>query len=152
MYRPVKAGELFTTFIFDGKDCADMGVYSTTSSSTYTMNLEPTFKDEMLEVPAYDGRYYYGTQYTAQQFQFNMFADNLSTTEYRNLRTWLKPRNVGKLILSDQPYKYYIVKVTSIGTLGEYPLTDVQHIDHNSILGDTKEGNVVYTGRFTVNF
>ena len=32
MERLVKAGEVFTTFIFDGKDCADMGVYYTTSS------------------------------------------------------------------------------------------------------------------------
>ena len=151
MYRPVKAGEIFTTFIFDGKDCADMGVYSTTSSGTYTLQLEPTFKDETLEVPAYDGRYYYGTQYTTQQFQFNLFADNLSMTEYRNLRTWLKPRNIGKLILSDQPYKYYIVKVTSIGNLGEIPLTDAQQVKH-SVLGDSTEGNVVYTGKFTVTF
>ena len=151
MYRPVKAGEVFTTFIFDGKDCADMGVYSTTSSGTYTMYIEPTFKDETLEVPAYDGRYYYGTQYSAQQFQFNLFADNLSMTEYRNLRTWLKPRNVGKLILSDQPYKYYIVKITSIGALGEHPLTDAQQVVH-SVLGDSIEGNVVYTGKFTVTF
>lgn len=151
MYRPVKAGEVFTTFIFDGKDCADMGVYSTTSSGTYTMYIEPTFKDETLEVPAYDGRYYYGTQYSAQQFQFNLFADNLSMMEYRNLRTWLKPRNVGKLILSDQPYKYYIVKITSIGALGEHPLTDAQQVVH-SVLGDSIEGNVVYTGKFTVTF
>lgn len=151
MYRPVKAGEVFTTFIFDGKDCADMGVYSTTSSGTYTMYIEPTFKDEMLDVPAYDGRYYYGTQYSTQQFQFNLFADNLSMTEYRNLRTWLKPRNVGKLILSDQPYKYYIVKITSIGALGEHPLTDAQQVVH-SVLGDSVEGNVVYTGKFTVTF
>lgn len=151
MYRPVKAGEIFTTFIFDGKDCADMGVYSTTSGGTYTLQLEPTFKDETLDVPAYDGRYYYGTQYTTQQFQFNLFADNLSMTEYRNLRTWLKPRNIGKLILSDQPYKYYIVKVTSIGNLGEIPLTDAQQVKH-SILGDSTEGNVVYTGKFTVTF
>lgn len=151
MYRPVKAGEVFTTFIFDGKDCADMGVYSTTSSGTYTMYIEPTFKDETLEVPAYDGRYYYGTQYSAQQFQFNLFADNLSMTEYRNLKTWLKPRNVGKLILSDQPYKYYIVKITSIGALGEHPLTDAQQVVH-SVLGDSAEGNVVYTGKFTVTF
>ena len=145
MYRPVKAGEVFTTFIFDGKDCADMGVYSTTSSGTYTVYIEPTFKDEILEVPAYDGRYYYGTQYTAQQFHFNLFADNLSLAEYRNLKSWLKPRNVGKLILSDQPYKYYIVKITSIGALGEHPLTDAQQIV-NSVLGDSLEGNVVYTG------
>jgi hypothetical protein len=151
MYRPVKAGELFATFIFDGKDCADMGVYSITSGSTYTMSLGPNFKDETLEVPAYDGRYYYGTQYTTQQFQFNLFADNLSVTEYRNLRTWLKPRNIGKLILSDQPYKYYIVKVTSVGTLGAIPLTDAQHVVH-SVLGDMADGNVVYTGKFSVTF
>lgn len=151
MYRPVKAGEVFATFIFDGKDCADMGVYSTTSSGTYTMYLEPTFKDETLEVPAYDGRYYYGTQYTAQQFQFNMFADNLSVAEYRNLRNWLRPRNIGKLILSDQPYKYYIVKVSSISALGDIPLTDAQQVVH-SILGDSADGNVVYTGNFTVTF
>jgi phage-related protein len=128
-----------------------MGVYSTTSSGTYTMYIEPNFRDETLEVPAYDGRYYYGTQYSAQQFQFNLFADNLSMAEYRNLKTWLKPRNVGKLILSDQPYKYYIVKITSIGALGEIPLTDAQQIDHG-VLGDTTEGNVVYTGKFTVTF
>lgn len=151
MYRPVKAGELFTTFIFDGKDCADMGVYSTTSSGTYTMQIEPMFKDETLEVPAYDGRYYYGTQYSAQQFQFNMFADNLSVSEFRNLKSWLKPRNVGKLILSDQPYKYYIVKVTSISALGDIPLTDAQQVVH-SVLGDMADGNVVYTGKFTVTF
>ena len=151
MYRPVKAGEVFTTFIFDGKDCADMGVYSTTTSGTYTMYIEPTFKDEMVEVPGYDGRYYYGTQYTSQQFQFNMFADNLSMTEYRNLKSWLKPRNIGKLVLSDQPYKYYIVKITSIGALGEHPLTDLQVVDYGAT-GDASEGSVVYTGRFTVTF
>ena len=68
MERPVKAGERFVTFIWDDIDCANMGVYSVTNGGTYTHYLEPTFKDELLEVPAYDGRYYYGSQYTCQQF------------------------------------------------------------------------------------
>ena len=63
-YRVVKRGELFATFKFDGKDCADMGVYSVTSGSVYTMNIEPIYNDQTLEVPAYDGKYYYGTQIT----------------------------------------------------------------------------------------
>ena len=41
--RVVKAGELFSTFIFDGKDCANMGVYSVTSGAVYTMGIEPMF-------------------------------------------------------------------------------------------------------------
>lgn len=149
--RPVKAGEVFTTFIFDGKDCADMGVYSVTSSGTYTYKIVPTFKDEVLEVPSYDGQYYYNTQVSSQDFVFNMFADNLSLKEYQALKTWLFPRKIGKLIMPDQPYKYYIVKVKSVGDLGEYPLTDVQ-TPTNSALGDYNSGNVVYTGRFTVTF
>ena len=84
--RMVKAGELFSTFIFDGKDCADMGVYNVTSGAVYTMNIEPTFSDNKLEVPAYDGRYYFGTQIPGQQFQFNCFCHDLLTTEYDNFR------------------------------------------------------------------
>lgn len=149
--RAVKAGELFATFIFDGKDCADMGIYSVTNGSVYTLNIEPTFSDNKLEVPAYDGKYYYGTQITGQQFQFTCFCHDLVSREYDNLRDWLHPRKVGRLILSDQPYKYYICKVVSISSLGEYPLTTIQTPQH-TYLGDYAKGDVVYTGNFTVTF
>lgn len=149
--RVVKAGELFATFIFNGRDCADMGVYSITSGSVYTMGIEPMFSDNKLEVPAYDGKYYYGTQITGQQFQFTCFCHDLLTTEYDRLRAWLSPRKIGRLILSDQPYKYYLVKVVNISTLGAYPLTTEQ-TPRYSVLGDFLGGDVVYTGNFTVTF
>lgn len=121
MTRAVKTGELFATFNYDGKDSADMGIYNITSGSTYVMNIEPTFSDHKLEVPAYDGKYYYGTQITGQQFQFTCFCHDLSTTEYSRLRSWLNPRRIGRLILSDQPFKYYLVKPVSVSTLSAYP-------------------------------
>lgn len=151
MTRAVKTGELFATFKFDGKDCADMGIYNVTSGSTYTMNIEPTFSDNKLEVPAYDGKYYYGTQITGQQFQFNCFCHDLVAQEYDAMRAWLHPRKIGRLILSDQPYKYYIVKVVSISTLGAYPLTTIQ-TPQNTKYGRYAVGDVVYTGNFTVTF
>ena len=151
MKRAVKTGELFATFNYDGKDSADMGIYNITSGSTYTMNIEPTFSDHKLEVPAYDGKYYYGTQITGQQFQFTCFCHDLSTTEYNRLRSWLSPRRVGRLVLSDQPYKYYLVKPVTVSTLAAYPLTSVQHPQY-SVLGDYIGGDVVYTGNFSVTF
>ena len=151
MVRNVKTGELFATFKYDGYDCADMGIYNVTSGSVYTMNIEPTFSDNKLEVPAYDGKYYYGTQITGQQFQFNCFCHDLLSTEYDRLRAWLNPRKIGRLILTDQPYKYYLVKPVSISALSAYPLTTIQ-TPQNSILGDTVDGDVVYTGNFTVTF
>jgi len=149
--RMVKAGELFATFKFDGKDCADMGIYNVTSGSVYTMNIEPTFSDQRQEVPAYDGKYYYGTQITGQQFQFHCFCHDLTITEYDNLRTWLAPRKIGRLILSDQPYKYYLVKVSSISTLGDIPMTSIQTAQ-NTTYGARLKGEVVYTGSFNVTF
>lgn len=151
MKRAVKTGELFSTFNYDGKDCADMGIYNITSGSVYTMNIEPTFNDHKLEVPAYDGKYYYGTQISGQQFQFNCFCHDLTASEYDRMRAWLNPRNIGRLILSDQPYKYYLVKPVTVSTLGAYPLTSIQ-TPQNSFLGDYVSGDVVYTGNFTVTF
>jgi|GEM_PF-7122545 len=151
MSRPVKAGERWSTFIFDGIDCADLGVYSITNGSTYTTYLTPTYKDKTTEVTAYDGKYYYGTQITGQKFTFNMFADNLTFSELTRLKAWLNPRKVGKLIFSEQPYKYYYVKPTSVSTLANIPLSEFQ-TPTNSVLGDMIDGDAVYTGKFNITF
>lgn len=151
MNRAVKPGERWSTFVFDGIDCADLGVYSITNGSTYTTNLTPIFSDKKTTVTAYDGQYYYGTQITGQKFTLNMFAENLSYQELSRLKTWLNPRHIGKIIFSDQPFKYYYVKPTSVGALANIPLSDVQ-TPVNSMLGDTLDGNAVYVGKFTITF
>lgn len=151
MNRPVKSGERWTTFIFDGIDCAELGVYSITNGGTYTTYLTPNYSDKITQVTAYDGGYYYGTQITGQRFTFNMFADNLTFSELTRLKAWLNPRKVGKLIFSEQPYKYYYVKPTSVSTLSNIPLSEVQ-TPTNSVLGDMLDGDAVYTGKFTITF
>ena len=151
MSRAVKAGEVWSTFTFDGIDCADLGVYAISNSSTYTTNLEPTFTDKKTNVTAYDGQYYYGTQITGQKFTFNMFAENLSLKELNRLRAWLNPRHIGKLITSDEPYKFYYVKPTSISNLSNIPLTNIQ-TPADSILNIYTEGDLVYTGKFSITF
>ena len=151
MRRAVKAGEFWSTFIFDNIDCADLGVYAVTSSSTYTTNLVPTFADKKTEVTAYDGQYYYGTQITGQQFTFEMFAENLTHQELNRLKSWLNPRHIGRLVLSDQPYKYYFVKPVSVSALANIPLTTIQ-TPSESVLGDFCEGDLVYVGRFSITF
>ena len=151
MSRAVRAGEVWSTFIFDGVDCADLGVYAISNSSTYTTNLEPTFSDKKTSVTAFDGQYYYGTQITGQKFTFNMFAENLSLQELNKLKAWLNPRHIGKLISSDQPYKFYYVKPTSVGNLANIPLTNIQ-TPEMSVLNTFVEGDLVYTGKFNITF
>lgn len=151
MDRAVKPGEKWTTFIFDDIDCAEFGVYAITSGSTYSTNLASNFNDNLQTVSAYDGQYYYGTQITGQQFNFNMFAENLTYDELSRLKGWLSPRHIGKLILSTQPFKYYYVKPVSIGELGAIPLSSVQTPIYTTS-GIITEGETVFTGEFTITF
>ncbi len=151
MERLVSSGEHFTTFNYNGKDSSDFGIASISNGGRYSLNIEPDFSDSTMTVPGYDGSYYYGTQIPGQSFGFNCFANGLTINEYDALRSWLNPRTGGRLILADQPYKYYLVKIESVSKLNALPLSNSQTIN---LFGDNDRNleETVYTGDFSINF
>lgn len=136
----VDKGEIYLTFIFDGMDSTQLGVVSVSDGSTYDTPILPSFTDNSLEVDGYDGRYYFNTRLPEKSFTYNCFIDNLSAFEFDQLKSWIRPKKIGKLIRPEEPYRYYWVKVSSIDNLGNIPLT---HPD---------TGGVSYTGNFSVTF
>ena len=136
----VDKGEIYLTFVFDGIDSTQVGVVSVSDGSTYDTPVLPTFTDNALEVDGYDGRYYFNTRITQKDFTYNCFIDNLSAFQFDQLKSWIRPKKIGKLIRPEEPYRYYWVKVSSVENLGNIPLT---HPD---------TGGVSYTGNFSVTF
>ena len=136
----VDKGEIYLTFVFDGIDSTQIGVVSVSDGSTYDTPVLPTFTDNSLEVDGYDGRYYFNTRITQKDFTYNCFIDNLSAFQFDQLKSWIRPKKIGKLIRPEEPYRYYWVKVSSVDNLGNIPLT---HPD---------TGGVSYTGNFSVTF
>lgn len=136
----VDKGEIYLTFVFDGIDSTQVGVVSVSDGSTYDTPVLPTFTDNSLEVDGYDGRYYFNTRITQKDFTYNCFIDNLSAFQFDQLKSWIRPKKIGKLIRPEEPYRYYWVKVSSVDNLGNIPLT---HPD---------TGGVSYTGNFSVTF
>lgn len=136
----IDKGEIYLTFIFDGIDSSQVGVASVSDGSTYDTPILPSFTDNTLEVDGYNGRYYFNTRITQKNFTYNCFIDNLSAYGFGQLKTWLRPEKIGKLIRPEEPYVYYWVKVSSIDNLANIPLT---HPD---------TGGVSYTGNFSVTF
>lgn len=136
----IDKGEIYLTFVFDGIDSSQVGVASVSDGSTYDTPILPSFTDNSLEVDGYNGRYYFNTRITQKEFTYNCFIDNLSAYEFDQLKTWLRPEKVGKLIRPEEPYIYYWVKVSSIDNLANIPLS---HPD---------TGGVSYTGNFSVTF
>lgn len=136
----VDKGEIYLTFVFDGIDSTQIGVVSVSDGSTYDTPILPAFTDNSLEVDGYDGRYYFNTRITQKDFTYNCFIDNLSAFQFDQLKSWIRPKKIGKLIRPEEPYRYYWVKVSSVDNLGNIPLT---HPD---------TGGVSYTGNFSVTF
>lgn len=136
----IDRGEIYLTFVFDGIDSSQVGVASVSDGSTYDTPILPAFTDNSLEVDGYDGRYYFNTRVTQKDFTYNCFIDNLSAFQFDQLKSWIKPKKIGKLIRPEEPYRYYWVKVSSIENLANIPLT---HPD---------TGGVSYTGNFSVTF
>lgn len=136
----IDKGEIYLTFVFDGIDSTSIGVASVSDGSTYDTPILPSFSDNSLEVDGYDGRYYFNTRLTQKDFTYNCFIDNLSAFEFDQLKSWIRPKKIGKLIRPEEPYRYYWVKVGSVDNLGNIPLT---HPD---------TGGVSYTGNFSVTF
>lgn len=136
----ITEGSIYTTFVFDGVDSSSMGVVSVTNGSTYNTNILPSFTDSSITVDGYNGTYYFNSQMTEKVFNFNCFIQDYSFSEMDQLKAWLKVNKIAKLILPENPYRYYWVKLSAIGDLGNYPLTH------------SVNGGVAYTGNFSLEF
>ena len=136
----VDKGEIYLTFVFDGIDSSQVGVASVTGGGTYDTPILPTFEDNFLDTDGYDGRYYFNTRIVQKDFTYTCFIDNLSPYQFEQLKTWIRPKKIAKLIRPEEPYLYYWAKVSSVDNLSNIPLT---HPDN---------GGVSYTGEFSVTF
>lgn len=129
----------FISFSFNGKKSSDMGIIRTSNGSRFNENLLPTFNDKTIQVPGADGTYYFGSYYTQRQFPIPIATDELSETQFRNLKQWLGDKEIHQLIFDENPYKYYMAKSTGTSNL-------------NFICFDDENGNRVYKGEGTLNF
>ena len=107
--------------------------------SRFNENLLPTFNDKVVQLPWADGTYYFVSYYTQRQFPIPIATDELSETQFRNLKQWLSDKEIHQLIFDENPYKYYMVKSTGTSNL-------------NFICFDDVNGNRVYKGEGTLNF
>jgi hypothetical protein len=135
----VHKGDMYLTFVFDDVDSSIMGVFAV-SDGTYVKNILPSFEDSNMIADGYDGRYYFGTSLRDKVFSFDCFVERLDASDLDELRSWLRPDKVAKLILPEEPFKFYWVKLSAISDLSNIPLVDEE------------TGEALFTGKFSLTF
>lgn len=107
----------FIGFTFNGVHSSDMGIIRTSDGSRFNENLLPTSTDKTVQIPGGDGIYYFGSNYTQRQIPISVATDELTETQFRQLKQWLGDKQIHPLVFDEAPYKTYMVKTSSIPTL-----------------------------------
>ena len=107
----------FIGFTFNGVHSSDMGIIRTSDGSRFNVNLLPASTDKTVQIPGGDGTYYFGSNYTQRQIPISIATDELTETQFRQLKQWLGDKQIHPLVFDEAPYKTYMVKTSSIPTL-----------------------------------
>lgn len=107
----------FIGFTFNGVHSSDMGIIRTSDGSRFNENLLPASTDKTVQIPGGDGTYYFGSNYTQRQIPISIATDELTETQFRQLKQWLGDKQMHPLVFDEAPYKTYMVKTSSIPTL-----------------------------------
>lgn len=101
----------FCGFQWNGKHSSDLNIVRVSEGSRYSENLLPNFQDKTSQMAGSDGTLYWESFYTNKSWTINIAFDNLSETNYRELRQWLNSKDRGELIFDEAPYKAYTAKI-----------------------------------------
>ena len=107
----------FIGFTFNRVHSSDMGIIRTSDGSRFNENLLPASTDKTVQIPGGDGTYYFGSNYTQRQIPISIATDELTETQFRQLKQWLGDKQIHPLVFDEAPYKTYMVKTSSIPTL-----------------------------------
>ena len=111
-------------FTFAGHHSSEFGLLVVSDGSRYHQNLSSAFNDTIVNVPGYNGGYYFGTQINTRDFEINCAFDELSTHMRDKIQQWLYPNRVGWLIFDESPYKKYLVKISQIPNFSFLPFNN----------------------------
>lgn len=103
----------FLGFTFKNIHSSTLKIVRINTGDRAEMSLSPEFNDIITNIPGRDGYLYFNTNLQKNDFAINFAFDSITETEIKGLRDFFNPKEFGTLILDENPYKGYTVKVSS---------------------------------------
>lgn len=136
----------FMGFTFGGKHSSNMGIVRTSDGSRYNSELLPSFNDVTVAVPGGDGTYYFGSYYQQKTFSVPFATDELTESEFRELRRWFGDKGIHQLIFDEAPYKAYSAKIAAVPNFNYICFDEVAPMERS--MGVQR----IYKGEGTIQF
>lgn len=99
----------------------DLGITRVSSSNRYSENLNPGFKDKVVDKPGEDGQYYFSSELNSTTHSINFSFDSINESQLRLLKQIQSSKKMWYLTYDNLPFKYYIVKPTGTSKISYVP-------------------------------
>lgn len=136
----------FMGFTFGGKHSSNMGIVRTSDGSRYNFELLPSFNDVTVAAPGGDGTYYFGSYYQQKTFSVPFATDELTESEFRELRKWFGDKGIHQLIFDEAPYKAYSAKIAAVPNFNYICFDEIAPMERSAGI------QRIYKGEGTIQF
>lgn len=130
----------FVGFRFGGIHSSDLGIKHVSDGSRYNEDLLPSLQDKTVQIPGGDGTYYFGSYYTQRSIPVSIAFDDMTETQFRELRFLISKKEPQELIFDERPYKKYMAKISPSAQSLKY------------ICFEKEDGQRRYCGEGNLNF
>ena len=132
-------------FTFAGRHSSEFGLLVVSDGSRYHQNLSSQFSDTSISVPGKNGNYYFGTQLGNKEFEINCVFDDITSHTLHKIQHWLYPNVIGWLIFDEQPYKRYLVKLSSVPVFNFLPFDEFKSVPNYVFQKEVLKGEVNFS-------
>lgn len=137
----------YIDFKFGDHWASEFNLIAVSSGDRYSPPVFGNINPNTTTVAGKTGVYKWKTQIGEKVISINVAFDKVTMQDVSRIKQWLNPRNIDKLILSEEPYKYYWCSINS-----EPDFKFLPFIEETIIVGDKEVIAGVYKGELTLQF
>ena len=137
----------YIDFKFGNHWASDFDFYKISINDRHSVVMYGNFDSNTMSVIGKKGLYKWETQYNEKTIPVSLAFDNLNVSDINEIKKWLSPDRVQKLYLSEEPYKFYYVCVSSDPEFNFVPFKTNQ-----ILVGDKYIQQAVYKGEIELEF
>lgn len=114
----------FLGFYFNGHHTSEFNLYSTSGGDKYSRPLFGEIEEITETIPGRDGEFLFNTIVRTREMEITLSTESLTELQYRQVKAWLDPKITAKILFDEEPYKYYMVKLSGAPKFEFVPFDD----------------------------
>lgn len=137
----------YIDFKFGDHWASEFNLLAVSSSDRYTPPVYGSVNPNIATIMGKKGVYKWKTQVNEKIFNINIAFDNVTIAQLNQIKQWLQPNKIQKLIFSEEPYKYYWAALNA-----EIDFSHLPFVEGEKQVGERTIIEGVYKGEMVISF